>query len=53
MLDTEVIGYSNIVVLSGTEVGNKDFGNFQWLTICGVKFRDNNGNGAWDGSDAG
>ncbi len=48
-----VLGYDGITVVSGTDVSGKDFENFQWLTICGVKFEDNHGNGVWDDADTG
>jgi len=45
-----VLGYPGIAVVSGTDVTGKDFENFQWLTICGIKFNDHNGNGIVDWS---
>ena len=41
-----------IAVVSGTDVTDQDFENFQWLTICGIKFNDLDGDGIVDwGSD--
>jgi len=40
---SEVLGYSDMTVTSGTDVSGKDFTNFQWLTVSGVK-KDTSGN---------
>ncbi len=39
---------SNIVVTSGVNSQNNNFGNFQLGSISGYKFNDLNGNGTWD-----
>jgi len=44
---------SAIVAQSGTSVSNVNFGNFQLVSISGMKFNDVNGNGVKDAGDAG
>jgi protocatechuate 3,4-dioxygenase beta subunit len=44
---------ADIAALSGTNVGNVDFGNFELITISGMKFEDLNGNGVKDAGDSG
>jgi hypothetical protein len=43
-----VLGYSSFAVVSGTDVGGKDFYNFQWLTIT-VEKRDASSNDLLNG----
>jgi hypothetical protein len=50
---SDVVGYTDIVVQSGTNIINKDFGNFEWATVCGMKFLDKSGNGVFDDGDTG
>jgi hypothetical protein len=51
--DEDVTGYADQTIASGQSMINKDFVNFEWASICGVKFKDNSGNGVWDDGDKG
>jgi hypothetical protein len=45
---TEVTGYSDITVVSGTDVTDQDFVNFQWMAVSGYKYdTDHNGLEGW------
>jgi protocatechuate 3,4-dioxygenase beta subunit len=44
---------SDITAVSGQDVSNIDFGNFQNVSISGQKYNDMNGNGTKDAGDAG
>ncbi|MHA2278764.1 MAG: SdrD B-like domain-containing protein, partial [Candidatus Kariarchaeaceae archaeon] len=50
-LDLVVSGHSIDSVTSGADVGNKNFGNFQGLTVSGYKWHDLDGDGVWDLSE--
>ncbi len=41
-------GCYGVEVTPGQNIVNKDFGNFQNVTLSGYKFEDLNGNGTWD-----
>jgi hypothetical protein len=48
----EVVGYT-FTAVSGTDVPDQDFTNFEWLTVSGYKFFDAEGNGYRDEGEPG
>jgi hypothetical protein len=48
--DTLVAGHE-FVALSGTELTNYNFSNFQWFNVSGYKWNDTDGDGYWDLSE--
>lgn len=43
--DEDVVAYADVIVGSGDTLTEKDFENFKWLTISGMKFEDIDGDG--------
>ena len=49
----QTVSPSPVTLISGSSISGQDFGNFQLISVGGLKFQDMNGNGSQEGGDAG